>query len=241
MIASLPMYWWPENAAAWSRLWDDMRARVPGLPPITRPEDLPVDWYAHWGAPDLALSHVCGLPFATHFLDRVTYVASIDFALPDTPPGWYHSVVVTRSDETRARADLRLAYNSSDSQSGWGSTRGQRFAGYLATGAHRASATAVAERRADVAYIDAVSWRILEQAMPETAAALKVIDRTAPTPGLALIAAPRTDPTPLRDAFAAALTAMEDEDRRIMGGPVGLAHVGAESYRALPIAAPAPA
>ncbi|WP_306043418.1 MULTISPECIES: phosphate/phosphite/phosphonate ABC transporter substrate-binding protein [unclassified Mameliella] len=241
MIASLPMYWWPENATAWSRFWDDMRARLPQLPPITPPEDLPADWYAHWGAPDLVLSHVCGLPFATTFAERVTYVASIDFALPDTPPGWYHSVVVTRPDEARARADLRLAYNSADSQSGWGSTRGHNFAGYLETGAHRASATAVAEGRADVAYIDAVSWRILEQVAPDVAASLKVIDRSAPTPGLALIAAPGTDPAPLREAFAAALDALTVEDRRIMGGPVGLAQVGAESYRSLPLAAPMPA
>jgi ABC-type phosphate/phosphonate transport system substrate-binding protein len=241
MKASLPMYWWPENAAAWARFWDDMRARLPHLPQITPPGDLPADWYAHWGAPDLALSHVCGLPFATHFLDSVTYVASIDFALPDTPPGWYHSVVVTRSDETRPREALRLAYNSSDSQSGWGSTQGRPFAGYLETGAHRASAAAVAEGRADVAYIDAVSWRILEQALPDVAASLKVIDRSAPTPGLALIAAPGVDPAPLRDALAAALDALADEDRRIMGGPVRLAHVTADDYRALPIPAPAPA
>ena len=209
------------------------RSQSPGTcPPTGTP---------HWGAPDLALSHVCGLPFATDFLDRVTYVASIDFALPDTPPGWYHSVVVTRPDETRPREALRLAYNSSDSQSGWGSTRGHPFAGYLATGAHRASAAAVAEGRADVAYIDAVSWRILEQAQPAVAAALKVIDRTAPTPGLALIAAAGTDPAPLRAAFTAALAALGEDDRRVMGGPVGLAQIAPESYRALPIPAPAPA
>lgn len=235
------MYWWPENAGAWSRFWQDLRQLMPDLPPVTPPEDLPSDWYAHWAAPELRLSHVCGLPFASHFLDRVTYVASIDFDLPDTPPGWYHSVVVTRRGETRPREDLRLAYNSADSQSGWGSTRGHPFAGYLATGAHRESAAAVADGRADVAYIDAVSWRILSRVRPDLAEPLEVIDRTAPTAGLALIAARGADPEPLRAALASALARLSDSDRHVMGGPVGLALLPPEAYRALPIPAPVPA
>ncbi|MBY6117242.1 PhnD/SsuA/transferrin family substrate-binding protein [Mameliella alba] len=241
MTASLPMYWWPENAAAWTRFWQELRSLMPELPPITAPEDLPSDWYLHWGAPDLKLSHVCGLPFASHFLDQVTYVASFDFDLPDTPAGWYHSVVVTRRGEIRPREELRLAYNSADSQSGWGSTRGHPFAGYLATGAHRESAAAVADGRADVAYIDAVSWRILSRMCPAMAEPLEAVARTTPTPGLALIAARGIDPDPLRAALGTALERLGEEDRFAMGGPVGLAVLPTDSYRALPIPAPVPA
>ncbi|MGP6086558.1 PhnD/SsuA/transferrin family substrate-binding protein [Antarctobacter jejuensis] len=241
MTASLPMYWWPENASAWTRFWADLRARLPHLPPVTPPEALPADWYAHWGSPDLKLSHVCGLPFATAFINRVSYVASIDFDLPDTPPGWYHSVIVTRPGETRPPEALRLAFNSRDSQSGFGSTRGQAFAGYIETGSHRGSAAAVAEGRADVAYIDAVTWRIMHLAHPGVATALHEFGRTDPTPALALIAAQGTDPAPLRTAFAAALDALDTEDRRQMGGPVGLAVVDLRDYRSLPIPAPTPA
>lgn len=238
MIASLPMYWWPENALAWTRFWEDLRTRLPQLPAVTPPESLPTDWTAHWGAPDLALSHMCGLPFATTFIDRVTYVGSIDFDLPGTPPGWYHSVVVTRPGDTRPPDRLRLAFNSRDSQSGFGCTRGQPFAGYVETGSHRASAAAVAEGRADIAYIDAVSWRLMQMAHPEVSAAVRERHRTQPTPALALIAASGTDPAPLRAAFSAALQALEADDRRWMGGPVGVTVADLLDYRRLPNRAP---
>ncbi|WP_323771059.1 phosphate/phosphite/phosphonate ABC transporter substrate-binding protein [Antarctobacter sp.] len=240
MIASLPMYWQRETAPHWALFWDAVQQRLPDLPPLTTPDALPEDWYAHWMAPDLMLSHTCGLPFRDRLRERVTYVASFDYALPDTPPGFYHSVVLARRDDTRDQGDMRLAFNQPDSQSGWGSTRGRPFASYLETGSHRASVTAVIEGRADLAYVDAVTWRILRLLDPSSADALQVIDRSTPTAGLALITALGNDPLPLRTALAEALETLPDESRAAMGGPVGLAQVRNEDYLAVPIPASPP-
>ncbi|ASP22905.1 phosphate ABC transporter substrate-binding protein [Antarctobacter heliothermus] len=235
MIASLPMYWQPEMAHHWDLFWNAVQQRLPDLPPLTTPDALPDDWYVHWMAPELILSHTCGLPFRDRLRDRVTYVASFDYALPDTPPGFYHSVVLARRGETRDQGDMRLAYNQPDSQSGWGSTRGRPFASYLETGSHRASVSAVIEGRADVAYVDAVTWRILCLLDPTVAEALEVIDRSIPTAGLALITAIGNDPLPLRPALAEALETLPDESRAAMGGPVGITLLQNDDYLAVPI------
>ncbi|MCT4555466.1 MAG: hypothetical protein N4A53_12325 [Pelagimonas sp.] len=239
MIASLPMYWRPEFAQYWRGFWRDVQAVLPDLPDLTAAEDLPADWYAHWSAPDLALSHICGLPFRQHYMERCTYIGSLDFALPDTPPGYYHSLIVTRRGETRPDRDLTLAYNSADSQSGWGSTRGRHFGRHLATGAHFLSAQALVEGRADIAYIDAVTWRILQQLRPDLCDPLELHGHSTPTPGLALIAAPGRDPAPLRAALCTALDRLPDTARAAMGGPVGLCQIPMAEYAALKIP-PAP-
>jgi ABC-type phosphate/phosphonate transport system substrate-binding protein len=241
MIASLPMYWRAENAAAWNGLWTAVREKVPDLPPLTPPRDLPADWDNHWRAPDLCLSQTCGLPYRARLHDYVTLVGAFDFALPGTPAGHYRSVIVTRPDETRDRAALRLAYNAPDSQSGWAATADQRFAGHLQTGAHRLSAMAVAQGEADIAYLDAVTWRLLERFDRELVAALRVVDVTEPTPGLPLIAAKGQDPKTMQDALAAALDGLTADQRDAMGGPVGLRVLEPQAYRSLPIPAPPPA
>lgn len=240
MIASLPMYWQRETAQHWAAYWNAVQRRLPGLPSLSAPDALPDDWYAHWMSPDLILSHTCGLPFRDRLRGRVTYVGSFDYGLPDTPAGFYHSVVVTRQEETRAQGEMRLAFNQPDSQSGWGATRGRPFADYVETGAHRASVLAVIQGRADVAYIDAVSWRILCLLDPSISDALRVTARSTPTAGLALIAAIGNDPAPLRDALADALLDIPAETRAAIGGPVGLTQLRNEDYLAVPIPAPPP-
>ena len=242
MIASLPMYWRAENAASWTRYWQAVRLHLPDLPDLTPPEGLPTDWDAHWRAYDLRLSQTCGLPYRARLHPHVTYIGSFDFALPDTPAGYYHSVVLTRLDENRPHAALRLAYNAADSQSGWAATKkGQSFASYLCTGAHRASAIAVADGGADIAYVDAVTWRLLTLIDPDLTAQLTVAERTAPTPGLPLIAAAGTDPGPLRTAMTAALHALTDDDRRDLGSPKGLVVLDPKTYLDMPIPASPPA
>ncbi len=240
MIASLPMYWRQENAMAWWRLWTLVRETSPGLPPLTPPEDLPQDWMDHWRTPDLALSQTCGLPFRAALHGSVDYVGTLDFDLPDTPPGHYQSFVLTHTGEDRPERDLRLAYNSADSQSGWAATDGAPFAVCIPTGAHRASAEAVAQGAADVAFVDAVTWRLVEAYDPDLAQRLTVRRRTRPTPGLPLIAARGSDLSPLREGISHALDRLTAEDRRALGGPRGLVVLEVDAYLALPIPAPPP-
>ncbi|WP_299790128.1 PhnD/SsuA/transferrin family substrate-binding protein [uncultured Marivita sp.] len=244
MIVSLPMYWRAENAGLWRAFWsiaqDCARYEGVSLPDLTPPETLPADWYAHWLSPDLAMSMTCGLPFRSALKSKVHYIGTLDFGL-DTPPGHYRSLIITRSD-TQGPA-ITLAYNSADSQSGWAAAQGRQETAsvtrYIPTGSHAASLAAVAEGRADIACLDAVTWRLLDRCDPN-AARVRIVGQTDPTPGLPLIAAKGTDPAPLRAALTAATHAFAPEDAAAMGGPMSFCVLDEGLYHAQPIPAPPP-
>lgn len=240
--ASLPMYWRAENADLWRAFWSGMQdcAQAEGvtLPDLTAPEDLPADWYAHWLAPDLALSMTCGLPFRSRLHDKVQYVGTLDFGLGG-PAGHYHSQIITRPDLNGP--PRTLAYNSADSQSGWAAAQEVPQRGFItdtiATGAHAASLAAVAEGRADIACLDAVTWRIRQQ-VDANAARVIPAGTTRPTPGLPLITALGTDPVPLRRALTAATKSFAPADPDRMGGRMTFCVLDEQRYLDQPIPAP---
>ena len=238
MIAALPMYDREETRAATDRLWTAIAARlrdggVEAPDALTRGAD---PWQV-WRAPDLVLAQTCGLPYRARLKDAVTVVATPDYALPDCLPGHYCSVVVARTGALPNRPVL--AYNEGLSQSGWAAAldwaEGEAlcFGGLLRTGAHAASLAAVAEGRADLAAIDAQTWRLARRhgAVPE---GLREIARTDPVPGLPLIAAAGQDPARLAEAARAAIAALAPLDRDALA-LAGLVRIPPEAYLALPI------
>ena len=223
-IAALPMNDWPETAAALDAIWagirDAMRARGLAAPDgLTR--GLPL--MEGWRSPALALGQTCGLPYARGLRGRVLLIGAPDCGLPGCPPGWYRSAVVVRADDAReglaAFRGARLAVNSADSQSGAGAMMhlvrsafgdGRFFGATLLSGAHEASAAMVADGRADVAAIDAATWRLIEAHRP-AARRLRVLLHSEPTPGLPFIAALERDVEATREALAAGLAAAPPE------------------------------
>jgi ABC-type phosphate/phosphonate transport system substrate-binding protein len=229
-VAALPMYDWPEVVEAADALWIAIRGRL-RADGLAAPDTLErVRGLAEvWTDPRLVLGQTCGLPLVGPLAGRVEVVGALDHGLPGCPPGWYRSAVVVRSDDPRARlSDFRgatLAVNATDSQSGWGSiahhaaplaTAGRFFGAVRTTGAHRASVRAVAAGEADVAAIDAVSWRLARR-FERAALQLRTLFLTDPTPGLPLIAARGTDAAALRRAVAAAVAALERTARAELG------------------------
>ena len=237
MIAALPMYDRPElraeTDALWAALRDALRARGIAAPEaLTRDRD---PWEV-WQSPDLIFAQTCGLPFRARLHDKVTLVATPDYALPGCPPGHYNSVIPARG---RVIPDHpRLAVNDALSQSGWAALHGWLTAQGIPpgpvtiTGAHAASARAVAEGRADLAAIDAQTWRQLIRAGAADPAL--EIARTAPTPALPWITAAATDPAPIRAALAEALAALPAETRAALDLH-GIVQIDATAYRAVPI------
>jgi ABC-type phosphate/phosphonate transport system substrate-binding protein len=220
-LATLPMYDWPEVAAATDRLWSAIRDALVGEG-VAAPAALvrPDDPMAAWTDPGLVLGQTCGLPLVRALAGRVTLLGALDCAVPGCPPGWYRSAVVVRADDPRATLagfrGARLAISARDSQSGYAALwhhaaplaeAGRFFAAVTVTGAHAASVAAVADGTADLAAIDWVSWRLARRFRPGAALRLRVLMRTDPTPGLPLIAAAGTNPAPHRRALAAALAA----------------------------------
>ena len=244
MIASLPMYDWPEVRADQERYWRAIREALgTGPAELTRGFD---DYPAHWLRPDLLLSQTCGLPYRTLLHGKVTLIGTPDYGLPAAMPGYYYSVLVVRAQDDRSQltdfADEILAYNEGGSQSGWAAPAshaaglGLRWTRLLATGGHRASLRAVAEGRAAIAGIDAVTWELALRHDP-AARRLRVRERTAPTPGLPCITALGRDPAPLRHAIAQAIDTLpaDSRDARMLRG---IRAIPAAEYLAVPVPAP---
>lgn len=145
--------------------------------------------------------------------------------LPGCPRGHYFSrIVIPASAEPRPLATYAgacLAYNQAHSQSGWGAAQnhaaehGFRFENVIETGAHRDSVRALAEGRADIAFIDAVSWELIRE-HDGFARGVRVIGATAPTPGEPVLTAPGNDADRLARAFAEAVAALAPADRGIL-------------------------
>ncbi len=245
MIASLPMYDRAETAAALDRLWTGVRAAFAGDTParLNRNGDV----WNHWRSPDLFLSQTCGMPYRVKLHGQVQLVGTPVTGL-DCTPGFYRSVIVARAGDPRTTfaefAGARLAYNESLSQSGWAApinmaaSQGVEFASFLQTGAHRASADAVADGQADLAALDALTWAMIER-WDDVARRLKVIGLTPETPTLPFITAKDRDPQALAGALGKAIGGLSPDDRDTLS-LYGLTDIPASAYLAVPTPVPPP-
>ncbi|WP_373353577.1 phosphate/phosphite/phosphonate ABC transporter substrate-binding protein [Pseudoroseicyclus sp. CXY001] len=228
MIAALPMYQRAENAAAHGVLWglirDGLRARGVSAPDAL---DTETDHKEGWARPDLVLSQICNLPYRALFKGRVTLIGASDYGLDGCGPGEYFSWFIVRRDDPAERpedaAAYPLAHNDPISQSGWGAAqlwaraRGFTFPAGEETGAHSVSLRRVAEGRARLAAIDAVTWRSLERWAPEEVAAVKIIGRTEASPGQSFITRAGEDPAPYAAAIADAIAALPAPEAALLG------------------------
>ncbi|WP_424984748.1 phosphate/phosphite/phosphonate ABC transporter substrate-binding protein [Microbulbifer sp. S227A] len=238
MIAYLGMYDMPALRPANDRFWDRIRVRL-GFGPERLTRD-PDPWEI-WQSADLLLAQTCGMPYRTRLHDAVSLVATPDYGLAGCPPGYYHSVLIAHAhapgEQPQDFAGQRFAYNEALSQSGWAAPinhmngLGVTFATHIKTGAHAASARAVAEGRADIAGIDAVTWALLCEHDP-VVGALKVVGTTPPTPGLPLITARDRDVAPIAAAIRAAIGDLATQDRAALHIK-GLIDIPATAYLAV--------
>ena len=242
MIASLMMYARPELDAVNARYWALIRAASAdrGIEmPKTLSNSLPE--FDVWLSPDLVFSQTCGLPYRVRLADHVTLIGTPDFGLTGCPAGHYNSAVVVRADEPCETAvefrDARFVYNQDCSQSGygaaylWARNHGFWFADRRASGAHTQSARMVAEREADIAVLDAQTWKFIQR-FDAFAGGLRVLDWTAPTPSLPYIAAKGTDERAMFEAVSEAISALDVRDRETLGLQ-GLVRFSHEDYMAV--------
>lgn len=199
---ALPMYLGAPDAVQdlWMHLREALRAQgMQGLPEaIVWPQDL----HAHWLSPDLLLSQTCGYPLTHALQSQVQLLGCFRYAAPGCEGLDCRSVLIAREEHAHLALQdfrgLRVAFNSSDSQSGYNALRAlvaplaqgrAFFGGTLETGGHRQSIDAVRQARADLAAIDCVTWALLQRTAPQAAQGLKAIGYSAPYPGLPLICA----------------------------------------------------
>lgn len=235
-FAFLPMYDLPPLRAAWDELWQAARRELAGAgfeaqADLIRCEDL----LERWTDPELLIGQTCGWPLVSMLGGKVIPFARFDFALEGLNPGDYQSVFISAEAlNAAAPGDLesmllnpatRIAVNGLDSQSGYRVlgecvsepvTLGKHQ--LVLTGSHANSVEAVAGGRADVAAIDAVTWRYLEDFDPNVAK-VNVVARSSGVPGLPLITSPgNRDKAPkLIAALERALSAIDSATVKKLG------------------------
>lgn len=240
MIAQLRMYNPPTLERANDHFWQGIRAAL-GYGPETLSHD--GDLHQTWQSPDLLFAQTCSLPYRALLHPDITLIGTPDYDLPGCPPGYYNSKIVIRVDAPATQltdfSGARFAYNGALSQSGWAgpmhhlSKAGVNFSAFVESGGHHASATAVAEGRADIAGIDALTLTLMGENDPDLVAQLQVIDTTVPTPALPFITAFGRDPAPIAKAVRTAISALSPADRQALHLN-GLVDIPAADYLAIP-------
>ncbi|MYA88571.1 MAG: PhnD/SsuA/transferrin family substrate-binding protein [Boseongicola sp. SB0662_bin_57] len=236
------MYDRPETAGALDRLWANFRDAWPGAPADLARNGNP---WSHWRHPELLLSQTCGLPYRACLHGTVQLVGAPVHCLP-CPEGHYFSIIIVRADDKRTTlvefAEARPAINDPLSQSGWAALDakardgGFHFSAPVITGSHAASAHAVANRIADIAAIDAVSWEYIKE-FDGLKSVLKEIDHTRPTPALPYITTKAHDARKVFNTLRNAIQNLEDTDRDLLCLK-GLVRIRAKDYLELPMPAP---
>ncbi|MEP3346147.1 MAG: PhnD/SsuA/transferrin family substrate-binding protein [Litoreibacter sp.] len=228
MVASLMMYHRPELIKAHQSYWELVRQHLAHLgieAPKTLSQDRDEFWV--WKHPQLLLSQTCGMPYRLWLHDQVSLVGTPDYDLKDCPAGYYRSALVVRRDDDRTGLtsfqNETFAYNQTFSQSGYAAPytkmtdeQGSWFTKRLETGQHLDSARAVSDGRADIASIDAVTWRLIQR-YEAFAEKLRVLDWTTPTPALPLITALHNDAGKIFEAVKGAIFDLEEADRQDLG------------------------
>jgi ABC-type phosphate/phosphonate transport system substrate-binding protein len=197
MLASLSMYDRPElkahNQVYWSEIRRALYSRGIESPKLLTEEGTDL---AFWGSPKLFLSQTCGLPYRKYLHNKVNLVGTPDCGVKGCPPGYYCSYFIVRKNDKRNSLpqfnNSVFAYNEKNSQSGFASawnhlkSLGFWFQNIKITGSHLRSAHSLVNGEADIAAIDAVTWRFIKK-YEAIATELRILEATEPTPGLPYI------------------------------------------------------
>ncbi len=244
MIASLPMYERAETLDALHALWSGVRDALleQGIdaPKHLTPKACGLNV---WLDEKLILSQTCGLPFRTALHPHVHLVGSPQVRLPACPPGYYRSVIVVRANDARATLKefefSRVICNEVGSQSGYAALKNHWQNAGLSwpnaprfSGAHRASALAVASADADLAALDALSYHLMQQHDAFTRE-LRVLEYTQPTPTLPFICSKQFDAALVNQALKTGIRSLNEIQQNTLS-LYGLVDIPVETYLAVP-------
>lgn len=240
MTASLGMYDFPHLASANASLWAAVRQEL-GFGPehLTQAANL----MDVWSAPDLVFAQTCGLPYRARLFGQVQVVGTPDYGIPGCMPGYYCSYIVAQPEGPEAITDFdtpRFALNEPMSQSGWGApwqifqNENMEIEVLPPTGSHVNSALTVAEGHADLAAIDAVTWRHMERMHPDIVGALRIIGQTPATAAPPFITGRAQDGTAVRQAVERAVNTLDGIAKMALGLR-GVVFIPESAYLSLPV------
>jgi ABC-type phosphate/phosphonate transport system substrate-binding protein len=190
MLATLPMYDFPELREATDAFWAALAKEYGVSGVLTRD----TDWTAAWRNPQLLFSQTCGYPFTHEFRGVLNYAATPHYAADGCEGPNYRSIVFAREQKPLAAFEgTTAAFNNQDSMSGMLALklmfapfahRGRFFRDTIETGGHVASLAAVQSARADICAIDCVTVAYLKRYRPEAVEGLHDVGRSPWVPGL---------------------------------------------------------
>jgi ABC-type phosphate/phosphonate transport system substrate-binding protein len=190
MIASLPMYDWPEVREATDAWWAGI-ARYAGAEAKLRHGG---DHAEAWRSRRLLFSQTCGYPFTHEFRHKLKLVATPHYGVDGCRGPNYRSMVFAR--ENAPLESFRgkvVAINNQDSMSGMlalqlvfapYAKQGCFFGNATETGGHIASMLTVRDGKADVCAIDAVCTAMAKAYRPDYLQGLVEIARSPEVPSL---------------------------------------------------------
>jgi ABC-type phosphate/phosphonate transport system substrate-binding protein len=193
MIATLPMYDWPEVRTATDAWWKGLSRHFGTDVPLYRAND----YTAAWRRDDLLFSQTCGYPFTHALAGKVQLVATPHYAADGCEGPLYQSIVFAREKaEPESFRGSRAAVNTPDSMSGMLAMKlvfapyalqGRFFGKVIESGGHVNSMRAVRDGEADVCAVDAVCVALARRYRPDDLAGLVEIARSPLVPGLPYI------------------------------------------------------
>jgi ABC-type phosphate/phosphonate transport system substrate-binding protein len=209
MIATLPMYDWPEVRSATDAWWEGLSRHMGAEVALLRSDD----YAATWLRDDLLFSQTCGYPFTHGLTGKVKLVATPHYAVDGCDGAFYQSIVFARKHAPpQGFRGATAAVNTPDSMSGMlamklvfapHAEQGHFFGKVIETGGHLRSIDAVREGRADVCAVDAVCVGLARAYRPDCLKGLVEIARSPMVPGLPFITR-SGDPAQLRQTLARA-------------------------------------
>lgn len=227
MIASLPMYDWPEVRSATDDWWRGLtRAfQKEGL------EDVPADLLrgGHesrgWDDANLLFSQTCGYPYTHGGSETLRLVATPCYQLIGCEGPNYRSFILCRDDDDKRDLsdfrETRAALNNIGSQSGYSALRAviaplankePFFSDVLISGGHRHSMDMIRKGEADLCAVDPVCYALAKAYAPELMDRLKIIDESPAAPGLPYVTARATPDAHLQRLRGGLFAALADPD-----------------------------
>lgn len=195
MIASLPMYDWPEVRQATDAWWAGLARHLGLAAGFHRGPD----YAALWHRPDLVFSQTCGYPFIHALRGKVRLVATPHYGVDGCNGPNYSSIVLAReAGPLAAFRGSRAAINHADSMSGMLALKlvfaplaknGRFFGSAFDSGGHIKSMAAVRDGKADVCAVDAVCVALARRYRPDDLEGLVEIARSPAVPGLPYVTA----------------------------------------------------
>lgn len=193
MLASLPMYDWPEFRDATDAFWQGLADHAG----VTGSLDRRSDYHSFWKQEKFDFSQTCGYPFTHEFKGLLSYVATPHYDAVGCDGPYYSSIIFAAEPlGVGVQKGWRPAINSVDSMSGClafklafpvEARRGDFFAPALITGGHLNSLRALREGRADCCAIDAVCVALAKKYRPQDLLGLVEIARSPQVPGLPFV------------------------------------------------------